>query len=206
PANVEWRTWPKSAVSDGFISEDEGPTAMEDRIGSIAAGFILAGEPIVDAKIVKVGDGPFLSALLTPGMRAVSVEISEETAAAGFILPGDRVDVILTREQDSRDGSRSDDYRSETILSNLRVLAVDQKFNKEGDQEAIVGGTATLEATLGQSEALRLAQARGDVSLVLRSLSQPDGAAPEIEAATDGAGPRLKIIRYGQVSQTSGAQ
>jgi len=206
PASMAWRAWPGDAVADGFITEQSAASALEDRVGAIATGFILAGEPIVDAKIVKEGDGRFLSALLTPGMRAVSVEISEETAAAGFILPGDRVDVILTRRQESADGSRADEYRSETVLKDLKVLAVDQKVNQDDDQETIVGGTATLEASLAQAEALKLAQAKGQVSLVLRSLAQPQGAQTDITDFDLTASPRLKIVRYGQVSQTSGAR
>jgi pilus assembly protein CpaB len=112
-----------------------------------------------------------MSAILSAGMRAVSTEISAETGAGGFILPNDRVDVILTRSSGSQSKGGGDNFVSETILRNVRVLAIDQTVQEKDGQKVVVGKTTTLELSARQTETLVLSRRRGNLSLALRSLA-----------------------------------
>src|SRR5712672_2644315 len=126
--NLQWQTWPAATASNSFIRRGERPEAAKEVAGSIARSPFLAGEPIREQKLVKASGSGFMAAILPAGMRAVSTEISPETGAGGFILPNDRVDVILTRRLKSPDQSAGsqDVVTSEIILVNVRVLAIDQ--------------------------------------------------------------------------------
>ena len=155
-----------------------GPGAKSDYIGSVVREPILAGEPIVARKIVRAGDSGYMAAYLEPGMRAMAVAVSTETAAGGFILPGDRVDVIVTVELQNNPSSDRPDgpkFASQIVLQNVKVLAVDQSTRAEDDQQAVVGATATLEVSPRDTEALALAKAAGTLSLVLRSYADTAG-------------------------------
>lgn len=202
PTNVVWSDWPEDAISEGYIAEASNPDGLKDTAGAIARGLIVAGEPIVDAKIIRSDDDAFLSAILPATRRAVSVEISEETAAAGFILPGDRVDLLVTFEEESPTTGRSV-YFSETMLQNILVLAVDQRIASRDGEDTIVGGTATLNVSLSQAEEIELAKARGALSLALRSVQDiSDTAAPEAVLPEDMG---MRVIRYGRSAQALGA-
>ena len=193
PAEVEWQVWPASAASGNFIRKKDRPKAVEDLAGQIARVPFVAGEPIREAKLVNAKGSGFMAAILPSGMRAVSTQISPETGAGGFILPNDRVDVILSRrEKDAKDGERA----GETILSNIRVLAIDQAVEEKGGQKVVVGKTATLELSSGQAETLVMAQQLGPLSLALRSVTD---AAKTDEPADDNAGKRntVNVIRFG---------
>lgn len=150
--------------------------AKADYVGSVVREPILAGEPIVARKIVRAGDSGYMAAYLEPGMRAMSIGIGVETSAGGFILPGDRVDVVLTREinNDSTEGNRNK-FASSTVLQNLKVLAIDQATRVGDDAQTVVGATATLEVAPADAEALALAVAEGDLSLSLRSYADTGG-------------------------------
>ena len=153
--------------------------AKADYIGSVVREPILAGEPIVGRKIVRAGDSGYMAAYLEPGMRAMAIRVTVETAAGGFILPGDRVDVLLTRETNlsnvgTQEGDRSK-FASSTVMQNVKVLAIDQSTRAGDDEQAVVGATATLEVGPRDAEALALAKSEGELSLVLRSYADTGG-------------------------------
>ena len=150
--------------------------AKADYLGSVVREPILAGEPIIARKIVRAGDSGYMAAYLEPGMRAMSIGIAVDTAAGGFILPGDRVDVVLTRESDvsGTEGARNK-FSSTTVLQNIKVLAIDQSTRAGDDAQTVVGATATLEVAPLDAEALALAKAEGDLSLSLRSYADTGG-------------------------------
>ena len=209
-ADFYWQSWPDEAMSPGYIMEDRG-RGIEDFAGSVVRAPIGEGEPITGRRLVQPGDAGFMAAVLSPGMRAAAVPISAERGAGGFILPNDRVDVIVSFEEDvqgQRGSTRA--YVARTIVENARVLAIDQTYG-EGE-ENVVGETATLELTPDQSRAVSLAVARGEVSLVLRSLLDNEagpvllsgGEGPETARDVDSDNFRQRnvtLIRYGH-SQT----
>src|SRR4051794_37315406 len=124
PEDLQWQTWPAATASNIFIRRSEQPDATTQIVGEIARAPFIAGEPIREQKLVKADGSGFMAAILPTGMRAVSTEISPETGAGGFILPNDRVDVILSkREKNSGRNGASDTVNSEIILTNIRVLA-----------------------------------------------------------------------------------
>lgn len=191
-----WRSWPESGAA-GFITKSAQPEAMDELKGAIARQPFVAGEPIRMQKLVKADGSGFMSAILPSGMRAVATEISAETGAGGFILPNDRVDVILTRKDD---GGGDDRFSSETILTNVRVLAIDQRVSERDGEKVVVGRTATLELLPRQTEVLALARQLGSLSLALRALvdSNPNGlagAGPEDSFGRRGS--NMTVIRYG---------
>ena len=199
PGDLKWQGWPKTALDASFITKEARPQALEDAAqGSVARIPLVAGEPVTDQKVIKADGAGFMAAMLTPGMRGVGVKLSAERGAGGFILPNDRVDVIMTRKRGEDEGGMVS-YESETVLTNVRVLAVDQTSQEEGDSKAIVGKTATVEVTQAQAEELALAEAMGDLSLSLRSLQpsdKPNDAQPEVKAGKRNEG-RISVLRYG---------
>jgi pilus assembly protein CpaB len=179
---LEWQTWTQSTASNSFIRRNERPQAVTELSGWIARSPFVTGEPIREQKLVK-GDGSgFMAAILPTGMRAVSTEISPETASGGFILPNDRVDVVLTKRVKNSDPSASDVVVSQVILPNIRVLAIDQAPREKDGQNAVLGKTATLELMPGDVGVLAKARASGTLSLALRSIS--DGK-PNVVASAD---------------------
>lgn len=176
--DVQWQTWPAATASTSFIRRNERPDATKEIVGSIARSPFIAGEPIREPKLVKANGSGFMAAILPTGMRAVSTEVSPETGAGGFILPNDRVDVILSKREKNPDrNSSSDTVNSEVILSNIRVLAIDQTIEEKNGQKVVVGKTATLELKPKQSEALARARQSGTLSLALRSLADVNAPA-----------------------------
>jgi pilus assembly protein CpaB len=185
--DMGWQPWPISAAGPLFIRKTARPNAIETIKGSVARAPFVAGEPIREAKLIKTDGSGFLSAILPAGMRAISTEISAETGAAGFILPNDRVDVILTRKDTEAQKAGGDGFISETILRNVRVLAIDQTIEEKNGQKVVVGKTTTLELAPKQTELLAVSRQRGNLSLALRSLSDskpsnvPDAAEDQPE-------------------------
>lgn len=204
-----WQEWPSdSAVGPGFVTQKTNPGAMSQFSGSIARAPIMAGEPITTNKLIKAGQGGILAAILPAGMRAISTKIKEETAVGRLIMPNDRVDVILIRRSRGRNGS--DDFVSDTLFSNVRVLAIGQQIEtKEGKKSAETNAaTATLELTPKQTELLALANAMGEISLSLRSIAdlQADGLNPSGDddfnkTKTSNA---VRVMRYGTKSRQYG--
>src|SRR4030088_2661673 len=123
PEDLQWQTWPAATASNSFIRRNERPDATTQIAGSIARSPFIAGEPIRELKLVRADGSGFMAAILPTGMRAVSTEISPENGAGGFILPNDRVDVILSKRDKNPDRANSGDVvNAEIILSNVRVL------------------------------------------------------------------------------------
>jgi pilus assembly protein CpaB len=205
PDTLQWQTWPAATASNSFIRRNERPDATTQIAGSIARAPFLAGEPIREPKLVKANGSGFMAAILPSGMRAISTEISPETGAGGFILPNDRVDVILSkREKNSdRSGSGSDAVNSEVILTNVRVLAIDQAPKEKDGQNAVVGKTVTLELKPEQTETLARARQTGTLALALRSIADVNAVdtGPDSQAAK--RGDSINVVRYGVASPTT---
>ena len=202
PDDLQWQTWPAATASNNFMRRNERPEATKDVIGSIARAPFIAGEPIREPKLVKPNGSGFMAAILPTGMRAVSTEISPETGAGGFILPNDRVDVLLTRREKNPDQKGSPDVvNSEIILSNIRVLAIDQAPKEKDGQNSVVGKTATLELKSDQAELLARARQSGTLSLALRSIA--DVNAPERADDRQKRSESVNVVRYGVPSQTA---
>jgi len=204
PGDVQWQAWPASASSGNFIRKSNRPRAIEDLAGMVVRAPFVSGEPIREAKLVNAKGSGFMAAILPTGMRAVSTQISPETGAGGFILPNDHVDVILTRrDRDADKTSGGESKTSETVLNNIRVLAIDQNVEEKNGQKVVVGKTATLELTPSQAETLVLSQQVGTLSLSLRSITDAkQGAAP---TDTDKTGGRnaVNVVRFGVGTMTT---
>jgi pilus assembly protein CpaB len=197
PGDLQWQAWPVTTASGNFIRKNDRPNAIEQFNGNIARFPFVAGEPIREAKLVNAKGSGFMAAILPTGMRAVATQISAETGAGGFILPNDRVDVILThRDRAAEKASGVEVQVSETILSNIRVLAIDQTVEDKNGQKNVVGKTATLELTEHQAETLALAQKLGSLSLALRSIT--DAARETKDDDTQNTGRAgINVIRFG---------
>ncbi|HET7334327.1 MAG TPA: Flp pilus assembly protein CpaB [Rhizomicrobium sp.] len=191
-ASVRWQKWPASAVDDSFITKEKSPDVDKFVKGAVVRAPLVSGEPLSVSKIVHADAAGFMAATLQPGMRAASIAVSAESGAGGFILPNDRVDVLVTR-QVSNSPAR---YSTRTILSSVRVLAIDQTSHEDKDQKVVVGKTATLEVTPAQAESLSRAQASGTLSLSLRALGD-NGDSKALAAADTSRSNDVAVIRYG---------
>lgn len=193
PNDLEWRLWTPTALSPNFIEETEDAKAVETYTGAIARQAMLAGEPVIADRVVKPGDQGFMAAMVKPGLRAVAISISAENAVAGFVMPNDRVDILLTRKVtvSGASGSSTEEARSDIILQNVRVLAIEDTFRRPTGDEAddpIRGDTATLELSARDAETLALADELGDVSLVLRGIENESSQANAASQARRSAG------------------
>ena len=205
PDDLQWQTWPSATASSTFIRRTDRPDATTQIVGSIARAPFIVGEPIRDQKLVKADGSGFMAAILPTGMRAVSTEISPETGAGGFILPNDRVDVILSKHEknpDSRAGG-ADIVNSEIIMTNIRVLAIDQAPKEKDGQNAVVGKTVTLELKPEQTETLARARQSGTLSLALRSIADVNIVESKADDQTRKRGDSVNVIRYGVPTQTT---
>ena len=159
---LRWQTWPAAAAGANFIRRSDRPDAVNQLAGSIARSPFFAGEPIREARLIKAKGSGYMAAILPSGMRAISTDVTPETGAAGFILPNDHVDVILSRrDREAEKAAGVEVHTSETILSNVRVLAIDQTVEEKGGQRVVVGKTATLELTQRQAETLVMSRTHG---------------------------------------------
>lgn len=200
-ASLTWAAWPKNSVAQGSITDDQRPNAITELKGTIVRIPIFAGEPVRVEKIVD-GQGPTLSSLLPSGKRAVATEISVATGAGGFILPNDRVDVIMVRKGDEGN------FITETVLTNIRVLAIDQQIEEsKDDTRSVVGATATLELTPDQAKVIAVAQQMAQrLSLALRSVAdaqEADTAAPEYLLNGGSGGNSVQVIKAGTIVKSS---
>jgi pilus assembly protein CpaB len=206
-----WQNWPEEGLAEEFIVEgrDGEVKKPEDLVGWAVRRAISIGEPIVTKRLIKPGEAGFLAGVLAPGMRAATINVTAETGTAGFILPGDRVDVVLTQEvrQGEEDAGGRNKIVSETVLSDVRVLAIDQTFD-DVEEQTRVGKTVTVELTLKEAEGLAVAKRMGRLSLVLRSLSrnaeveQPSAFTSDEEVSRflrvrSSAVPRVLVARHG---------
>jgi pilus assembly protein CpaB len=222
PADLTWQAWPVEGLNATFVTDGAAPAlpavmpdkavqkaarAANDMVsptspiqafdGAIVREAMVAGEPVVARKVVRAGQSGFMAVVVQPGMRAMAIPINAETAAGGFILPGDRVDVLQSRQ-----GAESKTYVTETLMRNVRVLAIDQKIDPEKDAKAIVGAVATLEIPAADVEVMARGQAQGEMQLALRSYADIGGAPGRGgRAATSSQG--VRVFRAGQVSEVA---
>ena len=198
PGEIQWQPWPANAATGNFIRKSDRPAAIENLSGQIARVPFVAGEPIREAKLVNAKGSGFMAAILPQGMRAMSIQISPETGAGGFILPNDRVDVVLSRRGNGDKTAEAN--ASETVLNNIRVLAIDQNIEEKNGQKVVIGKTATLELTPGQVETLSLSQQIGMLSLSLRSITD---ASQQTESTDDTKRTGVNIVRFGVGTMTT---
>ena len=205
-ADMGWQPWPQEGLNPAYITDGAvqpatanlagaanqlagaAKTAMAgpagapgaSLVGAIVREKILSGEPIMPQKLVRPGTAGVMAVTLDPGMRAMAVPLSAESAAGGFILPGDHVDVVLSRQIDAPPSpggvtaSTAKLYSATTVLKNVRVLAVDQNTGAQ-KTDSVVGATATVEVTPEETETLVIAKSAGQLTLVLRSYADAAG-------------------------------
>jgi len=230
--DVAWQAWPQDSLNDLFITKAGGgqsneggalvkaatqaatiarqavtgpEPAIAELVGTVVREAILAGEPVTKRKLVRAGSAGLMAITLQPGMRAMAIPLSAESAAGGFILPGDHVDVVQSRQMDDPSASGGQRYISETVLRNAKVLAIDQATGSE--DAAVIGATATLELSPNQAEVLVLARSQGDLTLVLRSYADTDGPTETVQRGQANSGgfnaAVVRIYRDGQTSEVT---
>jgi len=204
-ADVGWQAWPTAAANASFIRKTARPDAVNQFVGAIVRVPVAAGEPIRDPAVVFAKASGFMAAILPKGMRAVSMEIAPENGAGGFILPEDHVDIVLTRRDKAAEKATGvEKLVSETILRNVRVLAVDQAVEGKNGQKVAVGRTATVELTPQQAETLALSRQLGTLSLALRSLLDSQSSSPEGgDEHKEEARTSINTVRYGVSTLTT---
>jgi pilus assembly protein CpaB len=202
--DLRWQSWPQESAGSHFIRRSDNPDAINQLAGSITRQSFSNGEPIREAKLIKAKGSGYMAAILPKGKRAIAIDITPDTSAAGFILPNDHVDVILAR-RDAKEADKaagSDPHTGEIILSNIRVLAIDQTVEDKNGQRVVVGKTATLELSPHQSEMLARAKLMGVLTLSLRSVVDFDGASDDDGSNTE-ARQNINIVRFGVSATTS---
>lgn len=222
PADLTWQAWPVEGLHASFVTDGAAPAlpaVMPDKAvqkaaraatdvvsangpiqafeGAIVREAMVAGEPVVARKVVRAGQSGFMAVVVQPGMRAMAMPINAETAAGGFILPGDRVDVLQSRQ-----GAEAKTYVTETLMRNIRVLAIDQKIDPDKDAKAIVGAVATLEIPAADVEVMARGRAQGEMQLVLRSYADIGGAPGRGGRARESL-QGVRVFRAGQVSEVA---
>src|SRR5271165_7597826 len=202
---VVWQAWPKAALSELMITKSGNANAAQDVTGSMTRTAFIRGEPIRRDKVVKAGTGGFMSAILPSGMRAVAIKIDNggDTSAGGFILPNDRVDVVrLARDDEATKARGVEVINAQTILANVRVLAIGQNVEEQNGKKVVTGANATLELDPDQVNLIILAQQSGNsnLHLVLRSLADSGGPA-ETVGANGGLKGELTVVRFGAPQQ-----
>jgi pilus assembly protein CpaB len=202
PEDLQWQSWPAASASSNLITRASRAEAIRETAGSIARAPFFAGEPIREQKLVRADGSGFMAAILPTGFRAVSTEITPETGAGGFILPNDRVDVILSRRDRNPDKGGADIINSEIILTNIRVLAIDQAPKEKEGMNALVGKTATLELKPDQAETLARSRQAGTLSLALRSITDGNVETVSEEPAQRRSG-SINVVRYGVANQST---
>lgn len=209
PELVHWQKWPANSVDASFITHNESPSIDAAVKGTVVRMPLIAGQPITNTGIVHADTAGMMSAMLNPGMRAVSITISTDSGAGGFILPNDRIDLILSQKTNTNPPQ----VHAHTILSNVRVLAVDQIYKQDKDTKTVIAKSATLELTPRQAELVEKAQNQGMLSLALRPLNDAQAgvasntvpmpvASPTFDqdaepGNTGNSGSGVNVIRYG---------
>ncbi|WP_425419839.1 Flp pilus assembly protein CpaB [Oricola indica] len=199
---LRWQDWPVNSLSPDYITRSARPDAIEELRGSVVRSTVAVGEPIRPIKLLGP-DQSFMSSILPSGKRAVATMIAADTSAGGFILPDDYVDVIMTRRPPERAGG----FVTETILENIRVLAIDQTIREDEEGRLVqVGQTATLQLTPRQAEIITVAQQMADrLTLSLRSVrdvdpdQENDGAEHLLTGGSSGGS--VTVIKSGRRSE-----
>ena len=230
PDSISWQPWPADAINPSFIVQGAAQTPATSTngkivsaaqgaadtakavvtgdlgpagplMGSVVRVAMVANEPIAAAKLVKGGAGGIMAVSLDPGMRAMSVPITAESAAGGFILPGDHVDVLLTRKADASAGQAAG---TNLVLKNVKVLAIDQNTHAAERTAAVVGATGTLEVTPEEAEVLVTSRSQGDLTLMLRSYTDAQG--PTQIGTTHAAAGVVHVFSAGQATDVKVAR
>lgn len=182
--DMTWQSWPDETVNENYIQQDSD-IKMESLIGAVSVLPMTAGEPMLSNRLVKPGNRGFMAAVLPAGKRAISVRITATSGNAGFVFPGDRVDILLTHEIDIKSGNRKSARISETVLNDVRVLAINQRTDNPTHTPS-VGKTATLEVSPKEAEKILLIKNMGELTLILRSLGNEETEGePALHAAAD---------------------
>jgi len=214
PEQVRWQKWPTSSIDPSFITSTNAPNVEATVKGTVVRSPIVAGEPLTQTKIVHADSASFMSATLTPGMRAVSITVSVASIAGGFILPNDHVDLVLSTQ--ISDSPRR--FKATTLLRDVRVLAIDQAFDTKSQKAVSDVRTATLELSPEQAEKVVRGQATGTLSLALRSLIETASTGNDRVAAArakfNNAGngnngsdaSEVSVIRYGLAHADAGGK
>lgn len=202
--HLAWQPWPSAGVTDAFITRSQDPNALEELRNAIARVPMYAGEPLRRAKLIGEGQS-FMSSILPAGKRAVATQIAADTSAGGFILPNDYVDVIMTRRSQNQ-ATGAEGFVTETVLKNIRVLAIDQAIQEDEEGRRVrVGDTATLELTPQQAEIITVAQQMADrLTLSLRAIvDTTEVVEDEADYLVSGQGRRgtVRLIRSGEVTE-----
>jgi pilus assembly protein CpaB len=195
--DLRWQSWPPHAAPAGAILQTRDPNGLNEFNGWLARIHISEGEPIYRTHLVQLGKEGIMATLLPAGMRAVAITIDAQgsTTAGNFIQPGDHVDVIHTyRDDDVARASGGNGMVSDTILRNVRVLAIGEAIQKAGREPVVSGSNATLELSPKQVEQIILAQKTGQLSLSLRSMVDSNGGA---DPGTSDKDVNLTIVRFG---------
>jgi pilus assembly protein CpaB len=200
--DVQWQAWPAAAMNPQYIRKSDNPNAITSLAGSITRAPFGSGEPIREAKLIRANGSGYMAAIVQPGMRAIAIDISPESGVAGFILPNDRVDVLLTRSE--KMANNQDVFSSEIILSDVRVLAIDQTVEEKGGQKVVVGKIATMELAPRRAETLALARRLGTISLALRGLTEnAANKNKDHEGERLGVTERVSVVRFGVATAIS---
>ncbi|HYM01608.1 MAG TPA: Flp pilus assembly protein CpaB [Stellaceae bacterium] len=177
PENLRWQPWPDTDVPKTYMLSDQHQ--IEEFVGSVVRSSLGEGEPITESRVVRPGDRGFLAAVLTPGFRAVTVALTPQAGNAGFVFPGDHVDLLVTMTL-SDDDDKSTDTRkqkehhaTETVLTDVRVLATDQRIDDD-KKEVVIAKTATIEVTPKQAEIVGVVSEIGRLSMSLRSIAHDE--------------------------------
>lgn len=204
---ISWQGWPADGIRDGFITREAEPEALSQFRGAVARLPMFAGEPLRRSKLIDAGQA-FMSSILPSGMRAIATQISADTSAGGFILPNDHVDVIMTRRSGD---NAAEGFVTETILKNIRVLAIDQTITEDEEGRKVkIGETATLELSPRQAEIITVAQQMADrLTLALRPTVDADEAPGEdADYLVSGIGRKgtVRLFRAGDISEEAARQ
>ena len=209
---LKYQPWPKELIDNAYFLKEK--TDLKSLVGTVVRNPITAGQPVTNGSLVKPGDRGFLAAALGPGMRAITVPVQAQTGVAGFVFPGDRVDMVLTQEV-AGGGDGPALKVAETIIRNLRVLATDQNMQESKDEEgnAVVrpASTVTVEVTPKIAEKIAVAQTVGSLSLSLRSIADTTGeleqaiASGELSMPDDPKAEKAMLTRIASAPQASGS-
>ncbi len=205
---VAWQDWPKESLSEQMFNKTADPDLAADLKDTMTRDSFLRGEPLRRDKLVKAGQGGYMAAILPSGMRAVAIKIenSGDSSAGGFILPNDRVDVVrVFRDEEATRAKGSEVLAHQTVLSNVKVLAIGQNVQELNGKKVVVGGNATLELDPKQSEIVHYAQNTpgSHLNLVLRSLVDSAGETQTVNDPSEQQSTALTIVRYGSAQQAA---
>jgi len=226
--DIGWQPWPASGVNGAFITDGHGDqpipttpvaqaTATADHAANLAAASvtgspmdalygamvrdpIMANEPITNNKLLRSGDGGYMAVVLKPGMRAISVPVTVATAAGGFILPGDRVEVMQARPSGAPSDGGRPTFVVVHLLRNVRVLAIDQATQPVKGSETLVGGVATLEVADEDADIVALAKAQGEITLALRPFAEGAEAERPSDMGETADSGSVRVVRAGQAN------